>query len=90
MIFALILTFGSLSAHKGRFSFTSLLDIISVIGIYRILNKDILSLNTNFSVPQTFLNIFSPRFFVKYFTLRTLQNTAPTNIPTIIVGINIF
>ena len=49
-------------AYKGRFSFTSLLDIISVIGIYRILNKDILLLNTDFPVPQTFLNILRWRF----------------------------
>ena len=78
-----------MSAHKTLFSFNPLLDIISVIGIYRILNYNILLLNTNFPAPQTFLNILHWQFLSK-FTQKTSLRTAPTNIPTIIVGINYF
>lgn len=56
------LNLGSLSAHKTLFSFTSLLDIISVIGIYRILNYNNLLLNKNFPATQTFLNILRWQF----------------------------
>ena len=45
---------GSLSAHKGLFRFTSLLDIISVIGIYRILNT-IFIINTDFICCRRFI-----------------------------------
>ena len=43
---------GSSSAHKTLFSFTSLLDIISVIGIYKILIIIFLLLNTNFAAAR--------------------------------------
>ena len=73
----------SSSAHKTLFSFTSLLDIISVIGIYKILIIIFLLLNTNFF---TALN-FTAAVFNKIHK-KTSLCTAPTNIPIIIVGMN--
>ncbi len=78
MHFKYLLTLGSLSAHKGLFRFTSLLDIISVIGSYRLLNV--------IFITKTQILFVAAGLFYRRIHTKTFQSAILTISLIIIVG----